>query len=105
MTRLAPHSRTTAAVPVRVHAVALLMVTPSGGPVGLMDGVVGSGVLACRLQAELLLALDLHDLAVVHGDFNRAELEGAQGTVDLAQDAGFVLPLEVANGRGHCCSP
>src|SRR5690606_9008121 len=65
-----------------------------------------SGVLAgARLQTKLLLALDLHDLAVVHGDLHRTELEAAQRAVDFAQDAGFVLAFEVANGRGHFFSP
>src|SRR5690606_28801920 len=60
-----------------------------------------SGGLASWLQAELLLALDLHDLTVVHGDLHRAELQAAQGAADFAQDAGFVLTFEVANWRGH----
>ena len=64
---------------VRVHGWVPVMVTPSGGPVGLMDGVAGgSGVLAGRLQAELLLALDLYDLSVVHGNLHRTETQIAR---------------------------
>ncbi len=86
------------------------MVTPSGGPVGLAGlwgyAGFGSGVLAGRrLQAKLLLALDLHHLAVVHGDFHRAELQAVQGVVDLAQDARFVLALKVRQGCGHSQAP
>ena len=52
-----------------------------------------SGRLATgrRLQTELFLALDLHHLAVVHGDFHRAITQTMEGIVDLALQTGFVL--------------
>jgi len=54
------------------------------------------GLVAGLLQAELLLAFDLHHLGVVHGDLHGAEAQVAQGTLDFTQDGGFVLTVDAA---------
>src|SRR5690349_17741889 len=78
-------------------------------PIGIflvLNVVVRSaGLVAGLLQAELLLALDLYDLSVVHCDLHRTETQVAQGALDFTQNGGFVLTVDATQRCTHARSP
>jgi hypothetical protein len=55
---------------------------------------------------QFFFTLDLHDLAVVHDDFERAETNAFQHLADLAHDFKvLILGRTGFNGMGHAGTP
>jgi hypothetical protein len=62
--------------------------------------------IICTLGPELFLALDLHDLAVVHDDFERAETDAFQHLANLAHYFNVLIPIgTIFNVIGHAGTP